>query len=138
MAECMFAVLALLYFTIATKVDEWETITQLGFRTFTPENYLRNPQYYHYTSWAIFWFAAISCFWISIVPWTWGILVLLILFFVSGFIGHNKGINIYRQILVELLEAAKREDDEEMRAYILHDLQKSNSELLDNKRIASV
>jgi hypothetical protein len=138
MAESIFAIVGLLYFVVATKVDEWETISRLGFLICTPAHYLRKPQHYHYTSWALFWSAAISCFWFSIVPLAWGVLALLLLFFLSGIIGHRKGFKTYRRELAGLLEVTKLDGDEEMRANILRDLHKSDSELLKGKRIAGV
>jgi len=126
MAESIFVVFAVLYFLVATKVEEWYTISLLGFRICTPEYYLLKPHLYHYTSWGLFWFAALSCIWFSIFPCSWGVLALLVLFVLSGIRGQGAAFKTYRLLLGEMLETA---EDEGTRSGIAEGLRKTNSDL---------
>jgi len=49
MTEFLFVILTVVYAVVAIKVDQWSTISYLGFKTETPQLFLSNPSLYHRT-----------------------------------------------------------------------------------------
>lgn len=128
MFEILVVVLALLYAVVSAKVDEWITISVLGFKCETPMRFLQNPTIYYVVRSILFLGAAASCFGMKAVPWYAGLIVLAVIWLIAGIIGRKKAFATYRQALREMIEFA--ETSEEKKEYE-EASRKTDEELMD-------
>lgn len=102
----LFVVFSFLYVVISMKVKQWETITILGFKTETPEGYLRNPGAYNLTRLFCFLIAVIGAIFSSYkYSATIGFPVLGILWFFVNNRGIDRGIKEYRRVMKETVNS---------------------------------
>jgi hypothetical protein len=126
--DALFLVLAILYFAASIQIDNWTTISILGFRSETPLFFIQKPGFYNFIRSAVFLGAAATLFIVSALPWYMGAGFLAFLWFYAGTLGRKKAFAKYREIMGEMLEFA--ETDEEKSQYIV-ELQKTDQELMD-------
>ncbi len=130
MINIAFIILSILYVIVAKKVDYWITISRLGFASECPQKFLEKENIYNFTSWGLFLAAIVSLFKVTWFPWWFGVIILAILWYLSGTIGKKTAFKKYREILREL---AEEENNLEERDKIEQELNKSDSELLHEK-----
>jgi hypothetical protein len=107
MAETLLFTLAALYAVVAVKVDQWYTISSLGFKSETPELFLSHPKFYHWTR--IFLFAATVAVWFFTRPIQWyvGVVGLSGIWLCAFWIGRNLGFADFRRVHREIIEDDK-------------------------------
>lgn len=136
MEEIVFIIFIVLYFLLAAKIDEWYTISALGFKSATPEMFLRKPWRYSIVRSALFLATIGISFFTTLVPWYICLVVLAIVWFVAGVVGRIRASNKYRLILHEMIEYC---DSPEQRAELEAKSNKTDKELLDEvKRYRSM
>lgn len=113
MFEILVVVLAFLYAIVSAKVDEWITISALGFKSETPMMFLQNPRIYDVVRSILFLGAAASCFGMEAIPWYAGLIALAIIWLIAGSIGRKKAYAKYRQVLREMIEFAETPEEKE-------------------------
>ena len=128
MFEALLIILALLYAVVSIKVDEWITISALGFKTETPMMFLQNPKLYEVVRSVLFLGAVVSCFGMKALSWYVGLIALAVIWLTAGSIGRKKAFARYRQVLKEMVEFA--ETPEEKEKYDTAS-RKTNEELMD-------
>lgn len=104
MAEAIFVALVAVYAVVAIKVDEWFTISRLGFKTETPQLFLTNSQLYHRARILLFAGAVISLFFALAIPWYVGVVGLFAVWLGAFWIGRKLAFNRYRQVCREMIE----------------------------------
>lgn len=104
MSEALFVALAAVYAVVAIKVDQWFTISRLGFKTETPQLFLTNSRLYHRTRILLFAGAVITLFFAPAIPWYVGIAGLSAVWLGAFWIGRKFAFNTYRQIHREMIE----------------------------------
>lgn len=122
-----FILLAIFYFSIASKLNYWITISRLGFYSQCPKFFLEKEGIYHYTTWFLFLGTFISIF-PSSLPIRAGIPIILGLWLFSSIIGRSNAFKKYREIVTQLMEST---DDLEKRKGYEKELLKSDTELLN-------
>lgn len=128
----LFIVFSLLYVVIGIKVKQWETITILGFRTETPEVYLRNPRAYNLTRSFCFLVAVIAAIFSSYrYSATIGFPVLGVLWFFVNNRGIDSGIKEYRRAMKETCEYYQANPTEDGGDF--YEYAKQSFELTDNQ-----
>ena len=125
MYDVIFFVLISLYIIVSIKVDEWITISALGFKMETPEMFLMNPRVYDIVRSALF-LCAVAAFFAMSIKHVGVILVLAWLG--AGWIGRKKAFKNYRRILGEMMDSA--ENDTERAEYEAAS-KKTDNELMD-------
>ena len=133
MFEFTFIILAVLYALLSIKIDEWITISALGFSSETPRLFLETPRFYDVLRTILFLSTVGACFGLTEVPWYAGIGVLILVWMVVGLIGRNKAFNNYRKILREI--AASAETPEDASRYELSS-RKTDKELIEMVRLS--
>lgn len=103
MADVLFWVLIALYAVIATKVDQWFTISRLGFKTAAPQGFLEHPRLYHRARIALFVGSVIALAFASAVSWYVGIVVLAAVWLGAFRIGRKLAFRTYRQVHREMI-----------------------------------
>ncbi len=68
MVDALFILLVTVYGLVAVKVDQWYTISRLGFKMETPQLFLTNSQGYHNIRIMLFTLAGISLVFSSSIP----------------------------------------------------------------------
>jgi len=131
MAEIVFIVFVVLYALLAVKVDEWYTISALGFKIATPMMFLKKPWMYSVIRSALFLATVGITFFITFVPWYISLVILAVVWFVAGVVGRIKAFNKYRQILHEMMEDS---DSPDRRTELEILLNKTDKELIDTVR----
>ncbi len=126
MYDVIFFVLISLYIVASVKVDEWITISALGFKIETPEMFLKHPRYYDIVRSVLF-LCAIAMFFAMSTRYVGGV-TLVLAWLGAGWIGRRKAFNNYRRILGEMMDNA--ENDKERVEYEAA-LKKTNQELMD-------
>lgn len=122
----LFWIICGLYFLVATKVDEWITISVLGFETETPQRFLEKPYLYKGVSTTLFFVLIVLLFFIDFKV-IGGALIILFWFF-SGYIGHHRAYYVYRKVIKEMIEYT---EDENKKNELREALSKDDSALLD-------
>lgn len=112
MFEGAFFILTLLYTLLSVKVDEWITISALGFKSETPMKFLQKPRLYDVVRSALFLAAMATVFCMVTFPWYVGIVILAVLWLAAGSIGRKKAFNKYRQILREMMVSAETSEEQ--------------------------
>lgn len=105
MSGTTFLALLALYAFVAMKVEEWTTISLLGFKLKTPLLYLDHPGAYVLTRWTLFTVVAIASFNTQDLPWYAGIGALFLVAFSVDFIAHRRAFNSFRRVYRYLAEA---------------------------------
>ena len=105
MIDIIFIIFALIYFWFSIKVENWTTIYHLGFRTETPPLFLKNQKIYDAIRIILFLTCLILTFYTNIIPWFICLLVIAIIWVLSGKFGRNRAFNKYREILKDLAES---------------------------------
>ncbi len=126
MYDVIFFALVSLYIVVSVKVDEWITISALGFKIETPEVFLKHPRAYDFVRSALF-LCAIAMFFVMSIRYVGGV-TLALAWLGVGWIGRRKAFNNYRQILGEMMDIA--ENDEEKTEYEAAS-KKTDQELMD-------
>jgi hypothetical protein len=127
MAEAAFITLLMLYLVVGAKIDQWITISLLGFTTETPLKFHESPRLYDLVRIIILVAAATTLFGVSF-PWYLGAAALGISWFATTWIGQTLAFNKFRQVCQDLADTA---DSAEERTSALAEARKSNSELRD-------
>lgn len=127
MAEFIFLVLTMLFAVVFVKVDEWITISALGFKSETPPMFLRREGVYIVGRLILWFLAAAVSFAMTFIPWFAGIATLVVVWLGAGFVGQKKAFNHYRRILREMMESA---DTPEQKAEYETEAKKSDKELM--------
>ncbi|NLT51241.1 MAG: hypothetical protein GXX85_10020 [Ignavibacteria bacterium] len=133
MFESALVILTVLYAIVSVKVEEWITISALGFKGATPMMFLQNPIFYKVVRGVFFLGAVASCFGLVAVPWYVGLLVLAVVWLAAGALGRKKAFAKYRQILQEMMASAESSEE---RAKYESESQKSNQELMDKVKFS--
>ena len=128
MFEGALVVLAVLYGLVSVKVDEWITISALGFKSETPMMFLQKPRFYDVARSALFLCAVASSFGMVAIPWYVGLIVLAVVWLTAGSVGRKKAFAKYRQILREMITSSETPDE---RAEYEAASQKTDQELMD-------
>lgn len=131
MFEIIFIILVSLYILVAIKIEEWITISALGFRIETPEMFLTHPEVYDVVRAVLFLLAVVTLFLISIKILS-GV-ILAVAWIGAGWIGRIKAFNNYRFILREMMSTAENEHE---RAEYYASSQKTNQELREIVQIS--
>ncbi|MCK5000396.1 MAG: hypothetical protein KAS23_12705 [Anaerohalosphaera sp.] len=126
MYDIIFFVLVILYTLVSAKVDEWITISALGFKMETPEMFLKHPRYYDVIRSALF-LSAIAVFFAMSTKYAGGGIIALA-WFGAGWVGRKKAFKNYRQIIREM---KFHEEDKEQRAKYESELNKTDQELME-------
>ena len=113
MFDVIFFLLVLLYIVVSIKVEEWITISAIGFKIETPEMFLKHPRAYDVVRSALF-IGAIAAFFAMYTRYVGGI-TLAVAWLGAGWIGRKKAFNNYRRILREMMDTA--ENDQERAEY---------------------
>lgn len=127
MAEFIFLVLTILFSVVSAKVDEWITISALGFKSETPPMFLRWEGVYIVGRLILWLLAAAVSFAMTFIPWYTGLVILVIAWLGAGRVGKKKGFNAYRRILREMMESA---DTPEQKAEYETESKKSDQDLV--------
>ncbi len=126
----IFIILVVFYFVVAIKVNEWIVISALGFKSFTPAGFLRNPRIYVLVKYYLFMGALAVSFFLPI-RWYVCLVVLLVLWVGANSIGRKLAFRSYRHSFSEI---ANDETNPASKAdYILFS-KKSDKELLELAR----
>lgn len=127
-AEIAFVVLIVLYALAAAKVDEWITISALGFKMETPLLFLQKPKLYDIARSLLFLGALVTSFGMTAIHWYTGLGILAIVWLAAGWVGRKKAFNNYRHILHEMIASA--DTPEEKSQYGVAS-KKTDQELMD-------
>lgn len=117
------------------KTNEWQTIVRLGFRSEAPAFFLKYSSLYHYICYVLFliMFGSVVFQFKGLLLW-FGIVGILFEFFLLVISGRKKAFREYRKILTNLLKQSKTDSEKQN---IIKQLEKSDSELLDQSRKVS-
>lgn len=107
MSETLFFTLAALYAVVAIKVDQWYTISSLGFKLETPELFLSHPKFYHRTRMLLFAAAVAVLFFTHTIQWYLGVVGLAGIWLGAFWIGRNLGFADFRRVHREIIEDDK-------------------------------
>lgn len=113
MFEVGFFTVLSLYVLLSTKVDEWITISALGFSIEIPPMFMQKARYFEAARAILFVGAGVLAFTMSI-PWFAGIGLLSATWLVAGYVGRKKAYKKYRDVLAEMIEHAET-DSEKLR-----------------------
>ena len=127
MIDLIFLVFLSLYLFVGINIDQWITISLLGFKLQTPEFFMTNPRTYDVVRGLIL-AATAACLFGVTFAWYFGAGALLVAWFTTTWIGQRLAFNTYRTVWLELAEHAETEDD---RTSALEYARKSNTELRD-------
>ncbi|MEI7678346.1 MAG: hypothetical protein WCK07_03025 [Betaproteobacteria bacterium] len=104
MTEFLFVILTVVYAVVAIKVDQWSTISYLGFKTETPQLFLSNPSLYHRTRILLFSATVAALFLAHAIPWYLGAAGLAGVWLGAFWIGRSLGLSDFRRIHREMIE----------------------------------
>lgn len=125
MIDIVFIALLLAYLAIGIKVDQWITISLLGFKSETPLIFLKSPHILVRVRIGVF-IAAAATLWGITFPWYLGGGALAVAWFTTAPIGQRLAFNDFRRICQELAETAETVDE---KSYALVSSRKTNPEL---------
>lgn len=124
----LFIGLTLTYFWFGAKVDQWITISALGFKSETSRGFLEQPRTYDMIRAALFFAALVCLFGTKEIPWYIGAIVLAVTWFATTWIGQRKAFSTYRRICREGIQDAATPKD---KAWREGEARRSNAELRD-------
>ncbi len=127
MINVFFLIFLSLYLVVGIKIDQWTTISLLGFKFQTPQLFMINPRIYNVVRWLIF-VATVACIFGITFAWYFGAGALLIAWFATTWIGQRLAFNRFRAVCLEVAEHAETEEN---RTDALESARKSNAELRD-------
>jgi hypothetical protein len=127
MIDLTFLVFLSLYLLVGIKIDQWITISLLGFKSETPELFMTNPRIYDVVRRLIF-AATAACLLGVSFAWYFGAGALLVAWLTTTWIGSRLAFNTFRAVCLDVAEHAKTEED---RTSALESARKSNAELRD-------
>jgi hypothetical protein len=104
MAEAIFVVLAAVHAVVAIKVDQWSTISRLGFKMETPVLFMSNPRLYHRIRIFLFVAAVAALFFARTIPWYLGAAGLAAVWLGAFWVGRNLGFADFRRVHREMIE----------------------------------
>lgn len=100
----LFVALVLAYAIVAIKVDQWFTISCLGFKSETPQLFLTNPKLYQGVRILLFAAAVVTLFYARNIPWYLGAAVLAVVWLGAFWIGRILAFADFRRIHREMME----------------------------------
>src|SRR5215467_2534263 len=101
MFDFAFAGLAAAYLWFGSKVDQWVTISMLGFKLEVPQGFLEHPRTYDAIRFVLLAAAAACLFVTSFVPWYVGVAILAGAWFATTWIGQRRAFTVYRAVWQE-------------------------------------
>lgn len=122
MADTLFLVFAVMYAVVAIKVDQWQTISMLGFKSETPQMFLQSPRIYHQTRVALFTGAVVASYFATTIPWYIALGIVAATWFGGFWLGRKFAFNTFRQVhrdLISYEESIKNSDPNEY-ALLIH------------------
>ena len=126
--DALFVGLTLVYLLFGAKVDEWITISGLGFKMETSQGFLDHPKIYDLIRTMLF-IAACACLldtkWI---PSYAGAIILVAAWLTTTWLGQRRAFTTFRKMCKE---GAQRESLADHKAFFETMAQKSNAELRD-------
>ena len=129
--DALFIGITLVYFWFGSKVDQWITISILGFKLETPLIFLKNPRIYDLIRLALF-FAAWTCLLeTQLIQWYVGASILATAWFATTWIGQRRAFTSYRRIWLEGIDEATTPEE---KAFCKAEAKRSNAELRDRMR----
>lgn len=128
MIDMFFIIIVLIYFWLSIKVENWITIYHLGFKTETPLLFLNNQRIYDVVRVLLFLTSLILAYYAIYLSVFICLLILFVVWVLSGKIGRNKAFKKYREILLDL---AEHEEDEKQKIEYIEEAKKSNNILQD-------
>ena len=123
----IFIVLIILYSLVAIKVDEWISISALGFKTETPQLFLINPGRYSFIRSILFLGALATSFFLPI-RLSICFIFLYIVWLGAHWVGRKLAIKTYRRVLNEM---ASEESDPKQKSEFELASRKSDKELIN-------
>ena len=129
MFDLLFVALLVLYLWFGAKVDEWTTISILGFKLETPQGFLEHSRAYSRIRSALFLLAIASVYGLQYFSWYIGVAGLFGAWFATTWLGQRMAFNTYRRRWREGLKDADSESD---RAFAEAESQKTNAELREH------
>jgi len=128
MIDILFMILISAYLWFSIKIENWMTITYLGFPEETPLLYLKHSRIYTFIRALIFVLSIILSFFMTFIPWILCFLIVALFWVLSGKIGRDKAFNTYREIFTE---AAITEENSDKKNDFIKESKKSNHEIQD-------
>ena len=104
MAVALLFVLVFLYAFVAIKVDQWQTISILGFKSETPELFLRSPRAFHTVRILLFLCALAASYLAKGLAGYISFVALAATWLGAFWIGRKLAFNSYRKIYREMIE----------------------------------
>ena len=98
MLDALFVFFLILYFALAAKVDEWITITRLGFSIETPQGFMDHPRWYDAIRSLFFLAAGAVLYDTRFIPWYIGLGILAIVWLAAGWVGQGRAFETYRKM----------------------------------------
>ncbi|OGV77140.1 MAG: hypothetical protein A3I83_06055 [Methylotenera sp. RIFCSPLOWO2_02_FULL_45_14] len=102
MLDIVFVVLFASYFIVAAKVEQWNTISILGFKSYTPEGFLRAPKVYMLVSAFLFSILFVFSFFTENIPLYISLFLVVIGWGVVQIVGRKQAFNNYREVHADL------------------------------------
>ena len=127
MVDALFVVLLFLYLVVGVKVDQWITMSVLGFKLETPLRFMTHPRVYDIVRIFLFGATAACLPWVGF-PWYLGLAALALAWFATTWLGQRLAFNQFRAIFKDFAAEA---DTAEEQASALENSRKSNAELRD-------
>ena len=117
MYETLLTIVIITYFIVSKKIDEWTTISALGFRTETPPLFMSNESLYHGLRIILF----LMCLFLSyqIGEIIIGSVVTIAIWFFSTLIGQKSAFKSYREIMGEFGDDDANLSDADLRKKIV-------------------
>jgi hypothetical protein len=97
MSSYVFLLLLAIFSLVAIKVEEWATISALGFDLEVPLLYLTHRVLYAIARWVLFVIAAL-CSVVAVIPWYVGIVATCMVAMAANVIAHRLAFNTFRRI----------------------------------------
>lgn len=98
MSDALLVPLIAIYSFVAIKVDQWQTISMLGFKTETPQLFLQSPRLYHMVRIALFACAAVAAFFATGITRYISLAALAATWIGAFWLGRKLAFNTYRRI----------------------------------------
>ena len=102
MYDIIFVFLTIVYFWFSSKMEKWDTIRTLGMILMLPEYFIRYPWIYNALQSGLFIAIAVLSFGITIIPWHFGLGILVVVWLVTSVIGRTNGFNELRKFAKEM------------------------------------
>ena len=128
MSDIVFLALLALYIWYSAKVDEWVTISSLGFSLEAPQGFLENPSRYNHIGLIILAACIASLLAVDRIPWYAGLLLVAVAWFATTAIGQRRAFDTYRR---RCNEALQEETSAEKKEFFEAESKKSNTDIRD-------